>query len=193
MRSRPARPRWAATRSRPSAKSPRTGCPAGSAPGAGQTQADVDASLRAGVRHVNISSPMSRLQIGVKLGVDVDGAAERVRRVVGYAISRGLSVALGGEDSSRADPRDIGKILRAAAQEGATRFRFADTLGLLDPFGAYESIKRVREETDLADRVSRARRRGTGDRQYAGGDPRGRPARFRDGAWAGRTRWQRRA
>ena len=111
--------------------------------------ADVDASLRAGVSHVNISSPMSRLQIGVKLGVDVDGAAERVRRVVGYAISRGLSVALGGEDSSRADPRDIGKILRAAAQEGATRFRFADTLGLLDPFGAYESIKRVREETDL--------------------------------------------
>lgn len=61
-------------------------------------QADVDASLRAGVSHVNISSPMSRLQIGVKLGVDVEGAAERVRQVVAYAISRGLSVALGGEE-----------------------------------------------------------------------------------------------
>jgi homocitrate synthase NifV len=60
-----------------------------------------------------------------------------------------LTVALGGEDSSRADPRDIGKIARLAARAGATRFRFADTLGLLDPFAAYESIKRVREEIDL--------------------------------------------
>ncbi len=110
---------------------------------------DVDAALQAGVTHVNISTPMSRLQISVKLGLDVEGAAERAGRVVAYAASRGLSVALGGEDSSRADPRDIGRILGAAAREGAMRFRFADTLGLLDPFAAYESIKRVREETDL--------------------------------------------
>ncbi len=112
-------------------------------------KSDVDAALSAGVTHVNISTPMSRLQIGVKLGVNVEGAAERARRVVAYAVSRGLSVALGGEDSSRADPRDIGVISRAAAREGATRFRFADTLGLLDPFGAYQSIKRVAGETDL--------------------------------------------
>jgi homocitrate synthase NifV len=57
---------------------------------------------------------------------------------------------LGGEDSSRADPRDIGRIARAAAAEGATRLRFADTLGLLDPFTAFEAVRRVREETDLA-------------------------------------------
>jgi homocitrate synthase NifV len=113
------------------------------------TESDVDAALSSGVRCVNISSPMSRLQIGVKLGTDVDGAAARAARVVAYARSRGLEVALGGEDSSRADPRDIGRIARAAAEAGATRFRFADTLGVLDPFAAYESIKRVREEMDL--------------------------------------------
>lgn len=113
------------------------------------SEGDVDAALQAQVAHVNISSPMSRLQIGVKLGTDVAGAAARVERVVAYARSRGLSVALGGEDSSRADPRDIGLIARAAAAVGATRFRFADTLGTLDPFTTYESIKRVREETDL--------------------------------------------
>jgi homocitrate synthase NifV len=112
-------------------------------------EADVDAALRAGISHVNISSPMSRLQIGVKLNTDIEGVTTRVRRVVAYAVSRGLTVALGGEDSSRADPRDIGKILGAAAQEGAIRFRYADTMGLLDPFATYESIKRVREETDL--------------------------------------------
>lgn len=113
------------------------------------TERDVDAALACGVGHVNVSSPMSRLQIGVKLETDVEGAMARVSRVISHARSRGLSVALGGEDSSRADPRDIGKIARAAARAGATRFRFADTLGLLDPFATYESIKRVREETDL--------------------------------------------
>lgn len=113
------------------------------------SERDIDAAREAQVAHVNISSPMSRLQIGVKLGMDVAGAAARVEKVVSYARSHGLSVALGGEDSSRADPRDIGMIARAAARAGATRFRFADTLGALDPFTTYEAIKRVREETDL--------------------------------------------
>jgi homocitrate synthase NifV len=112
-------------------------------------KADVDAALSAGVSHVNISAPMSRLQIGVKLGVDVPSVAARVRAVVSYAREKGLTVALGGEDSSRADPRDIGFILRAAAGAGAWRYRFADTLGVLDPFATYEAISRLREETDL--------------------------------------------
>ncbi|QGM97519.1 homocitrate synthase [Methylocystis parvus] len=112
-------------------------------------KADVDAALAAGVSHVNISAPMSRLQISVKLGVDVATLAERVRAVVSYARERGLSVAMGGEDSSRADPRDIGVILRAAAEAGAWRYRFADTLGALDPFSTYEAIAHIRQETDL--------------------------------------------
>jgi len=112
-------------------------------------EADIDAALQAGVAHVNISAPMSRLQMSVKLKTDVNGVAAHVRRVVAYARERGLTVALGGEDSSRADPRDIGKIIRAATDSGAWRFRFADTLGLLEPFSTYESIKRLREDTDL--------------------------------------------
>ena len=110
---------------------------------------DVDAALSAGVSHVNISAPMSRLQISVKLGIDVTTVAEQVRAIVSYAREKGLTVALGGEDSSRADPRDIGVILRAAAAAGAWRYRFADTLGVLDSLSTFESISRVREETDL--------------------------------------------
>jgi homocitrate synthase NifV len=112
-------------------------------------RADIDAALASGVAHVNVSAPMSRLQIGVKLGVDVPTLAERVRAVVSYARERGLTVALGGEDSSRADPRDIGVILRAAEEAGAWRFRFADTLGVLEPFSTFEAISRLRQETDL--------------------------------------------
>ena len=70
--------------------------------------------------------------------------------MVVYARDKGLTVALGGEDSSRADPRDIGGSRRAAAEAGAWRFRFADTLGVLDPFATFEAISSVvREETDL--------------------------------------------
>ncbi len=112
-------------------------------------KSDVDAALAAGVAHVNISAPMSRLQIAVKLGVDVATLADRVRGVVSYAREKGLTVAVGGEDSSRADPRDIGIILRAASEAGAWRYRFADTLGVLDPFSAYEAIARIRQETEL--------------------------------------------
>ncbi len=112
-------------------------------------EADVDAALRAGVKIVNISAPMSRLQMRVKLKSEPHEVAERAARVIGYARERGLEVALGGEDSSRADLRDIGLIAGAAAELGVFRFRFADTLGLLDPFSTYEYIKRLRDETDL--------------------------------------------
>jgi len=113
------------------------------------SEKDVDAALRAGVKHVNISAPMSRLQMRVKLKAEPDEVAARVTRVIGYARDKGLEVALGGEDSSRADLRDIGLIAGAAAKLGVFRFRFADTLGLLDPFATYEYIKRLRDETDL--------------------------------------------
>ncbi len=112
-------------------------------------EADVDAALRAGVKTVNISAPMSRLQMRVKLKSEPHEVAERVTRVIGYAREKGLEVALGGEDSSRADLRDIGLIASAASKLGVFRFRFADTLGLLDPFSTYEYIKRLRDETDL--------------------------------------------
>ncbi len=112
-------------------------------------EGDVDAALRAGVKMVNISAPMSRLQMRVKLKAEPHEVAARVARVIGYAREKGLEVALGGEDSSRADLRDIGLIAAAAAKLGVFRFRFADTLGLLDPFSTYEYIKRLRDETDL--------------------------------------------
>src|SRR5271166_2661168 len=113
-------------------------------------ESDVDAALRAGVKMVNISAPMSRLQMRVKLKAEPHEVAERVARVIGYAREKGLEVALGGEDSSRADLRDVGLIAGAAAKLGVFRFRFADTLGLLDPFSTYEYIKRLHNVTDLA-------------------------------------------
>jgi homocitrate synthase NifV len=113
-------------------------------------QEDIDAALAAGLRRVNISAPMSRLQMQVKLKCGPQETAARVERLVSYAREKGLEVALGGEDSSRAEIADIGLVARAAEKAGAFRLRFADTLGLLDPFATYDAIKALRDETGLA-------------------------------------------
>lgn len=110
---------------------------------------DVDAAVAAGVRRVNISVPASRIQMKVKLNADPSETADRVRRIVGYATERGLEVALGCEDSSRATIEDLALLAEAARESGAFRIRYADTLGVLEPFGAYEAMRRLRSATGL--------------------------------------------
>jgi homocitrate synthase NifV len=74
---------------------------------------------------------------------------DRIRRVVSLARDQGFQVTLGGEDSSRADLDFLLQAVVAAEEAGATRFRFADTLGVLDPFAVYALFRRLCGETDL--------------------------------------------
>ncbi|HTO59789.1 MAG TPA: homocitrate synthase [Bradyrhizobium sp.] len=112
-------------------------------------EADVDAALEAGVSMVNVSIPASDVQIAAKLGGDRAAALEQVRRVVGYARDHGLEVAVGGEDSSRADVDFLVELIATAMAAGARRFRIADTLSVLDPESTYALIADLRATTDL--------------------------------------------
>jgi homocitrate synthase NifV len=112
-------------------------------------ESDIDAALAADVRRVNVSAPASLLQMKVKLDATPADIALRIARVVDYAVARGLEVALGCEDSSRAEPEHLALLARAAETSGAFRIRYADTLGVLDPFGVHDAIRRLRDETDL--------------------------------------------
>jgi len=111
--------------------------------------ADVDAAIAAGVSMVNVSIPASDVQIAAKLGSSRPAALEQVRRVVGYARERGLDVAVGGEDSSRADVGFLVELIATAKAAGARRFRIADTLSVLDPDAAFALIAALRATTDL--------------------------------------------
>ncbi|MBC7103303.1 MAG: homocitrate synthase [Parvibaculum sp.] len=113
------------------------------------TEADVDAALRTGLKRVNLSVPVSDRQIWVKFRAGRQDVLSRIHRVVSYARDKGLAVALGGEDSSRADGDFLSRVIVAAEEAGAHRFRFADTLGVLDPFSTYEIFRRLRAETSL--------------------------------------------
>jgi homocitrate synthase NifV len=110
---------------------------------------DVDAALATGVSMVNLSVPVSDIQIGAKLRGSRAGALDMIARIVGYARENGLDVAVGGEDASRADIDFLITVAAAAKAAGARRFRIADTLGVLDPFSAYALIRALRETTDL--------------------------------------------
>lgn len=113
------------------------------------TEADVDAAQKTGLSRVNLSVPVSDRQIRVKFRSDRQDILARIERVVSYALDKGLSVAVGGEDASRADLDFLSLVLDAAAQAGAHRFRYADTLGVLDPFRTHDIFRRLRAETDL--------------------------------------------
>ena len=113
------------------------------------TRADVDAARRTGLKRVNLSVPLSDIQMQAKLQADRDGILRRIRDVISYAVDCGLRVAMGGEDSSRADVDFLLLAVEAAAEAGAHRYRFADTLGYLDPFAVYEVFTKLRQATDL--------------------------------------------
>jgi homocitrate synthase NifV len=110
---------------------------------------DVDAAIEAGVSMVNVSIPSSDVQIAAKLGGGRSAALEQVKRVVGYARDRELDVAVGGEDSSRADVEFLVELIATAKAAGARRFRIADTLSVLDPDASFALMAALRATTDI--------------------------------------------
>ncbi len=111
--------------------------------------ADIEAAAACGVSMVNLSIPVSDQQIGRKLDRDRDWVLAQIALQVPRALDRGMMVAVGGEDSSRADPEFLCRVIEAVERAGARRFRFADTLGILDPFATHDMFRRLRAETAI--------------------------------------------
>jgi homocitrate synthase NifV len=113
------------------------------------TEQDVIAARRTGLGAVNLSVPVSDLQIRAKLRCDKIAVMKQIDRVVRFARDAGLAVSVGGEDASRADLDFLTAVLAVAEEAGASRFRFADTLGVLDPFATYAHFHWLCAETDM--------------------------------------------
>lgn len=110
---------------------------------------DLAAAGNTGVGTVNLSISLSDQQITRKLGRDRAWVLERIEIMTGRALDRGFAVCIGGEDSSRADPDFLARAVAVAERAGAKRFRFADTMGLLDPFTASDIFRSLRRESSL--------------------------------------------
>ncbi len=112
-------------------------------------EADLKAIASCKVDIVNLSIPVSDIHIEHKLRRDREWVLAQIREYVPRALDMGLEVCAGCEDASRADTDFLLRVAETAQNAGASRLRFADTLGLLDPFSTYSRISRLRQAVDL--------------------------------------------
>ncbi|WPP47537.1 homocitrate synthase [Pseudomonas sp. AN-1] len=110
---------------------------------------DLAAARHSGVGMVDLSLPVSDLMLQHKLGRDRGWALAEVARLVGAARLAGLEVCLGCEDASRADMDFVVRVAQVAQAAGARRLRFADTVGIMEPFGMLERFRFLHARLDL--------------------------------------------
>lgn len=110
---------------------------------------DLAACAGLGVAMVDLSIPVSDQMIHRKLGRDRHWVLGSIRRHVAVARELGLEVGVGGEDASRAEPDFLLRVAEAAQAAGARRLRIADTVGVMEPFGAAALFRRLRSGCDL--------------------------------------------
>jgi len=113
------------------------------------TDADLAAALRCKAHIVHLSVSVSDIQIERKLQRNRAWVLDTIRRFVDRALQAGATVSVGFEDASRADPAFLLQAAQLAQRCGAVRVRYADTLGLLEPFGTYERIAQLRSGLDI--------------------------------------------
>jgi homocitrate synthase NifV len=110
---------------------------------------DIDACKGLPVQMLELSVPVSDQQIRHKLGKTRADVLKTIETELPKALAAGFEVGIGGEDASRADPAFLREVAQKAQACGAQRFRFADTLGVLDPFATFERIAALRGACDL--------------------------------------------
>jgi homocitrate synthase NifV len=110
---------------------------------------DLEACRNMRVDMVDLSIPVSDIHINKKLKRDRAWVLKTIADLVPRALDMGLEVIVGGEDASRADLEFLMRVVDAAQNAGARRFRFADTLGVMEPFGVHDTIRSLRSITDL--------------------------------------------
>ncbi len=110
---------------------------------------DLAACRNMRVDMVDLSIPVSDIHLAKKLKRDRAWVLQTVRDMVPRALDMGLEVIVGAEDASRADPEFLLRVADAAQAAGARRFRYADTLGVMEPFGVSEAIATLRGVVDL--------------------------------------------
>ena len=110
---------------------------------------DIEQSIDCGVDAVAISTSVSDIHIQHKLKKSREWVVENMVKSVEFAKKNGLYVSVNGEDASRADREFLIEFINAAKQAGADRFRFCDTVGIMEPFILKEEIKYLYDNTQF--------------------------------------------
>ena len=106
---------------------------------------DIRQAAALGMNWVDISIPISEQMMEHKLARRRDQVLTEMAEHVSLARSLGLKVCIGCEDASRAALADLRVVADLALRTGAERLRYADTVGILDPFTTYDRIRALRQ------------------------------------------------
>ena len=112
-------------------------------------EADLAAALQCNADVVHLSISVSDIQIERKLNKSRAWVLKTMRDFVTRAADAGAAVSVGFEDASRADEGFLAEAAVLAQRLGAVRVRYADTLGLLEPFNTHRRIAALRSEIDI--------------------------------------------
>lgn len=110
---------------------------------------DVQQSIDCGVDAVAISISVSDIHIQNKLRTSREWVLEQMVKTTEYAKKNGLYVSVNGEDASRADDDFLIEFIECAKEAGADRFRFCDTVGVMDPFTIRKKIEKIYKATNF--------------------------------------------
>ncbi|WP_300380005.1 homocitrate synthase [Clostridium sp.] len=108
---------------------------------------DIEESIDCGVDAVAISISVSDIHIKHKLKKSREWVLESMVKSVEYAKKNGLYISVNGEDASRSDREFLVEFIEAAKSAGADRFRYCDTVGIMEPFKIREDITYLYEKT----------------------------------------------
>jgi len=110
---------------------------------------DIAHSIDCGVDSVAISMSSSDIHIQHKLMKSREWVLEKITEAVEYAKAHGVYISANAEDASRADPDFLITFAKTAKEAGANRFRYCDTIGMLEPRRSYDDIKRIIEHAKI--------------------------------------------
>ncbi len=112
---------------------------------------EIKASIACGVQAVDISLSVSDQMIVHKLHKSRDDVKEQLKIALGFAKQHDLYVSVGGEDASRADLSFLVELMKITRAMGGDRFRFCDTLGIMDPFTTFDKVTFLRKAVPEVD------------------------------------------
>ena len=112
---------------------------------------EIKASIACGVQAVDISLSVSDQMIVHKLRKDREAVKEQLKVALGFAKQHNLYVSVGGEDASRADRSCLVELMELTRALGGDRFRFCDTLGIMDPFTMFDKVSFLRRSVPDVD------------------------------------------
>jgi len=112
---------------------------------------EIEASIACGIQAVDISLSVSDQMIAHKLRKDREAVKEQLKVALGFAKQHDLYVSVGGEDASRADMGFLVELMEITRSLGGDRFRFCDTLGIMDPFTMFDKVSFLRQAVPEVD------------------------------------------